>query len=46
MHIIVDLMQLKSDVDSIKSGLRIVIEELVHLINYEQWNKENKKVVI
>ena len=36
----------KSDVDSIKSGLRIVVEELVHLINYEQWNKENKKVVI
>ena len=26
----------KSDIDSIKSGLRIVLEELVHLVNYEQ----------
>lgn len=25
----------KSDIDSIKAGLRIVLEELVHLINYE-----------
>ena len=32
----------KSDVDSIKLGLRIVVEELVHLINYEQWNQELK----
>lgn len=32
----------KSDVDSIQSGLRIVIEELVHLIDYEQWNKDRK----
>jgi len=32
----------KADVDSIKSGLRIVIEELVHLIDYEQWNKGRK----
>lgn len=34
----------KSDVDEIKSGLRIVIEELVHLINYEQWNQELKQL--
>lgn len=33
----------KSDVDSIKFGLRIVVEELVHLIDYEHWNKESKK---
>ena len=26
----------KSDIDTIKVGLRIVIEELVHLVNYEQ----------
>lgn len=32
----------KADVDSIKSGLRVVLEELVHLIDYEQWNKERK----
>ncbi|MEW9606277.1 hypothetical protein [Bacteroides sp. L008] len=33
----------KSDADSIKLGLRIVVEELVHLIDYEHWNKESKK---
>lgn len=32
----------KADVDSIKSGLRVVVEELVHLIDYEQWNKDQK----
>lgn len=32
----------KSDVDTIKFGLRIVVEELVHLIDYEHWNKESK----
>lgn len=32
----------KSDVDSIKLGLRIFLEELMHLIDYEQWNKERK----
>jgi hypothetical protein len=26
----------KSDIDSIKTGLRVVLEELVHLVNYEQ----------
>jgi len=25
----------KSDIDSIKSGLRVVLEEMVHLVNYE-----------
>jgi hypothetical protein len=34
----------KSDIDAIKSGLRIIVEELVHLIDYEQWNKERKVV--
>ncbi len=32
----------KPDIDTIKSGLRIIVEELVHLIDYEQWNKERK----
>lgn len=32
----------KSDVDSIKDSLRVVIEELVLCVNYEQWNKEMK----
>lgn len=34
----------KPDIDAIKSGLRIIVEELVHLIDYEQWNKERKVV--
>jgi hypothetical protein len=34
----------KSDIDAIKSGLRIIVEELIHLIDYEQWNKERKVV--
>lgn len=33
----------KSDIDSIKFGVRAVVEELVHLIDYEHWNKESKK---
>ena len=32
----------KPDIDTIKYGLRIIVEELVHLIDYEQWNKERK----
>ena len=33
----------KTDIDTIKVGLRVVLEELVHLINYEQWNASKKK---
>ena len=32
----------KSDIDSVGLGVRLVIEELVHLIDYERWNKEHK----
>lgn len=33
----------KSDIDQIKDGLRVTIEELIHVINYDQWNIELKK---
>lgn len=33
----------KPDIDQIKFELRTTIEELVHLINYEQWYEEQKK---
>lgn len=29
----------QQDLDNIKSDIRIVIEELIHLIDYENWNK-------
>lgn len=33
----------KTDIDAIKVGLRVVLEELVHLINYEEWNASKRK---
>lgn len=33
----------KTDIDAIKVGLRVVLEELIHLINYEQWNASKRK---
>lgn len=31
----------KMDVDIIKDDLRITLEELIHIINYESWNKQS-----
>lgn len=35
----------KSDLDKISNGLRIVIEEIIHIIDYQSLNKQNKALL-